>query len=81
MLTDRSGAHRVYGLRPGMRVRTWNGDRAVVDSDGRSWELTEAGLVRDGVALPRLPSHNAFWFGWRAAHPDTTLIAEDRVAP
>ena len=81
VLTDRSGAHRVYGLPPGMRVRTWNGDRTVVDNGGRSWELTEAGLVRDGVALPRLPSHNAFWFGWRAAHPDTTLIAEDRVAP
>ena len=23
------------------------------------------------------PSHNAFWFGWRAAHPDTELVAGD----
>jgi len=32
-------------------------------------------LTGKGVSAPRLPSHNAFWFGWRAAHPDTDLVA------
>ncbi len=81
VLTDRSGAHRIYRLPPGMRVRTWNGDRALMDNDGKNWALTETALVREGAKLLRLPSHSAFWFGWRAAHPDTTLIAEDRAVP
>ena len=75
VLTDKSGAHRVYGLPVGTRVRNWDGDRAVTDSNGRRWTLTEAALVADGSRLPRLPAHNAFWFGWRAAHPDTDLVA------
>lgn len=78
VLTDKSGAHRVYGLPAGMRVHRWNGDRAVTDSMGRHWTLSESALVGNGARLPRLPSHNVFWFGWRAAHPDTDLIAGDK---
>jgi hypothetical protein len=46
----------------------------VVDSAGRALTLSESALTGKGVTAPRLPAHNAFWFGWRAAHPDTDLI-------
>ncbi len=81
VLTDRSGAHRIYGLPAGMRIHGWNDDQSVTDDHGGVWTLTEAALVGKDAALPRLPSHNAFWFGWRAAHPDTELIAGDRASP
>ncbi len=77
VLTDRSGAHRVYELRSGLRVRGWNGDATVTTVDGAAWQLTEAALVGGNLRLPRLPSHSAFWFGWVAAHPDTQLIAQE----
>jgi len=44
--------------------------------DGRVLKQHEAGLGNDPARFPRLPSHNAFWFGWRAAHPDTELVKE-----
>ncbi len=75
VLTDKTGAHRVYELSAGLSVRSWNGDRSVTTSDGAVWSLTETALVKADAKLPRLPSHNAFWFGWRAAHPDTDLVA------
>ena len=75
VLTDKSGAHRIYGLAEGKRVASWNGDRRVVDSSGQALTLSETALTGKGVSAPRLPSHNAFWFGWRAAHPDTDLVA------
>ncbi len=75
VLTDRSGAHRVYGLTRGQRIEEWDGDAVAVDGAGMRWRLTESALTAEGrPALPRLPSHNAFWFGWRAAFPKTELI-------
>ncbi len=76
VLTDRSGAHRIYGLPAGMRVASWDGDRRVTDVSGRKLLLSETALAGNGVNAPRLPAHNAFWFGWRALHPDTDLIAD-----
>ena len=33
------------------------------------------GLISySGETLSRFPSHNAFWFGWRSAYPETHLI-------
>jgi hypothetical protein len=64
-----------------MRIRRWNGDRTATDDHGRVWALTEAALVAKNSALSRLPSHNAFWFGWRAADPDTDLIAGAGMSP
>ena len=35
----------------------------LTSADGRSWQLTEDGLVGDdGAMLDRLPGHNSFWF-------------------
>jgi hypothetical protein len=77
VLTDTTGAHRIYALIEGMRIRTWDGDRKVTDSAGRVLTMSETALVGNGVKSPRLPSHNAFWFGWHAAHPDTELVTGD----
>lgn len=75
MLTDRTGAHRIYGVPAGTRVQRWNGDRRVTLDNGTNLTLSEAVLGDDLARFPRLPAHNAFWFGWRAAHPDTELVA------
>ncbi len=43
--------------------------------DGSTWWLGEDGLTPDagGSLLPRVPGHVAFWFGWYAFHPETTV--------
>ncbi|MEO7521219.1 MAG: DUF3179 domain-containing protein [Gemmatimonas sp.] len=79
VLTDRSGAHRIYALTDAQRVRRWDGDATVTDGSGVVWALTETALVSGDMQLPRLSSHNAFWFGWRAAHPDTELVAGEET--
>ncbi len=46
------------------------------DSAGDVWQIAEHGLVRpldSSRVLPRVPSHEAYWFGWYAFHPDTEL--------
>ena len=74
VLTDRSGAHRIYDPQ-GVRFSGYDGDRNATSADGGAWTVTEESLSGpDGKTLPRLPSHSAFWFGWHAAHPDTQLI-------
>jgi hypothetical protein len=46
----------------------------VVDSQGRSWQVTEEALVGPaGESLPRLPGHLAYWFGWFAFFPETAI--------
>jgi len=74
VLTDRSGAHRIYRLAPGVRVAGYDGDRTVAVASGEKLRMTEASLVGPASTFVRLPAHNAFWFGWRAAHPETELI-------
>jgi len=74
VLTDASGANRVYETGE-YRFVSWDQDRIAVDSAGLKWQVTEQELRgEDGKTLPRLPAHRAFWFGWRAAHPDTRLV-------
>ena len=68
------GAIRVYET-GNIKIKKWNRDRALVDDMGVSWNLSEAKLESDDSRiLKRLPSHRAFWFGWHAAFPNTTLI-------
>lgn len=74
VLTDRSGANRVYGT-DGQRFASWNLDRQVKDEQGTIWTLGEDRLVAsDGRELERLPAQRAFWFGWYAAFPNTRLV-------
>ena len=49
----------------------------LIDSQGATWTVGQTGLTKSGGAddtLSRLPSFVAFWFGWYAFHPDTTLF-------
>jgi hypothetical protein len=74
VLTDRSGANRVYAT-GGVRFESWNREDRVVAVDGETWFLTESALVAsDGRRLARLPSQRAFWFGRFAAYPQTRLV-------
>ncbi len=43
--------------------------------DGSTWWIAEDGLAPDGGGdlLPRVPGHVAFWFGWYAFYPETTV--------
>lgn len=72
VLTDPSGGNRVYAA-PRDPIEQRGG--ALRDTEGRVWTASEDRLTSDdGLVRQRLPAHRAFWFGWRAAHPDTRLI-------
>lgn len=74
VLTDRTGANRVYNAAPVQFVH-YDGDRSVTDKQGAAWQLTEDALIaKDGRRLKRLPANRAFWFGWYAAYNDTRLV-------
>ena len=53
-------------------------DDQLQSSDGRTWRVFENAL--DNTAdpldrLPRLPSRDAYWFGWQAFYPHTELYS------
>jgi hypothetical protein len=74
VLTDKSGANRVYQT-GGITFKKWDLDRTAVDEKGVRWNLAEARLqTSDGRVLHRLPAHRAFWFGWYSAYPHTRLV-------
>ena len=74
VLTDRSGANRVYES-GGKRFVEFDGDLVLKDASGEQWSMTEERLESaDGEVLRRLPAHRAFWFAWYAAYPETRLV-------
>ncbi|MBX2849652.1 MAG: DUF3179 domain-containing protein [Acidiferrobacterales bacterium] len=74
VLTDKSGANRVFDPKDVVFI-DYDGDQTVTDDGGNQWSLDESTLkTKDGQTLSRLPYHRAFWFGWRAAYPETKLI-------
>jgi len=74
VLTDKTGANRVYDPKD-VDFTSYDGDQTVTDANGNKWTLSESDLKSDnGQRLARLPYHRAFWFGWRAAYPETKLI-------
>mgnify|MGYP001799497043 CR=1 FL=1 len=74
VLTDKSGASRAYDVSD-FQFRRWDRDQNLVDARQVSWRLQEDALVSEkGERCLRLPAHRAFWFGWRAAHPNTRVI-------
>ncbi|MDX2175820.1 MAG: DUF3179 domain-containing protein [Candidatus Sumerlaeia bacterium] len=73
VLTDASGANRVYESRGGAFQRGEEG--FLVDAEGAPWTVSEEALEGPGGRrLARLPAHRAFWFGWKAAFPEGILI-------
>ena len=74
VLTDKSGANRVYDARD-LALTSWNGAEAATDRTGGIWKVSEKQLTGPrGETRDRLPAHRAFWFGWYAAYPDTRLV-------
>lgn len=74
VLTDKTGANRVYETK-GTIITSFDQNTIVRDNLGGSWTLTEDKLINTtGKVLQRVPTYNAFWFGWKAAYPDTVLI-------
>ena len=60
------------------------GDQAVLDflitQAGVRWRVAEEALVQvdnPSTRLARLPSHNAYWFGWYAFYPDSDVYKEN----
>jgi hypothetical protein len=50
----------------------------ILDEKGGSWQVTEEALLGpDGEALPRLPGHMAYWFGWFSFYPHTEVYGID----
>lgn len=74
VFTDKTGAHRVYKTK-GKTFTYYDEQNAIVDINGNEWKIKESELVGPNEQLlERLPSHNAFWFGYQAAFPDVILI-------
>ena len=74
VLTDKSGANRVFDPED-VQFTEYDGDSTAIDSNGVKWEVNESKLIAsNGETLSRLPYHRAFWFGWRAAFPETQLV-------
>ena len=47
------------------------------DQNGRQWQVQDAHLVQvedPSRRLPRIPSQNAYWFGWYSYYPDTAIF-------
>lgn len=75
ILTDRSGANRVYDPK-NVNFVSYDRDSTLVDDKGVKWILTESELIAQNneSRLNNLPYHRAFWFGWHATYPETRLI-------
>jgi hypothetical protein len=75
VLTDTSGASRVYDPKRFDFV-SYDRDSTLIDNQGYSWTMREDRLesAEHTITLERLPSRNAFWFGWHAAFPATRLV-------
>ena len=46
----------------------------LTDSNGKLWRMDEAALTLlddPTTKLPRIPGHNAYWFGWYSFYPQT----------
>jgi hypothetical protein len=74
ILTDKSGANRAYAANSSTIV-SWDQRDVAMDDIGEAWQVSEAALTHaDGRTWHRYPAHRAFWFGWHAAFPNTTLV-------
>jgi len=73
VLTDKSGANRVYESEDYKFKKIKEGK--VKEADGTLWEITEEKLMApNGRTLKRLPYHRIFWFAWYNTYKDTRLV-------
>lgn len=73
VLADDDGTSRAYDVGE-LKFDSWNGTDQAIDSNGGKWTVLEDSLVSSGKKLNRMPSHNAFWFGWVSQFPKTRLV-------
>jgi len=74
ILTDKSGANRVYKSGD-VSFTSWDQNDSAVDSNNQKWTLSEKALTQpSGQKLERMAAHRAFWFGWYAQFPKTRLV-------
>ena len=76
IVTDAAGATRAYD-RGGLEFRAAPG-AGLRDDVGQRWEVAEDALVNaadPAQRRPRLPSRQAYWFGWHAFYPHTDIYA------
>ncbi|MEE9180085.1 MAG: DUF3179 domain-containing protein, partial [Vicinamibacteria bacterium] len=54
-------------------------DQLVEEGSGAIWKVTEDSLIQESSdeKLPRIPGHNAFWFGWYAFYPTTEVYGRE----
>ena len=75
ILSTATGASRAYASGE-LKFASFNGNDKATDSTGRQWTVLEDKLVSGEDSLERVPSHNAFWFGWVSQFPKTRLVKE-----
>ncbi len=74
VFTDRSGAHRVFETGD-IKFTGYDGKSTATDEKGQHWTISENVLATNsGQSLRRIATHNAFWFGYKAAFPQLRLI-------
>jgi len=73
VVTEPQGASRAYYCED-LLFASFDGDTTVFDKEGKPWTLSENSLRSPSKTFRRVPSHNAFWFGWYAAFPETRLV-------
>jgi len=74
VFTDKTGAHRVYKSK-NISFSSYDGVTTARDDQGTLWTLSEERMTNENEKiLERFPTHNAFWFGYKAAFPETELI-------
>ena len=74
IVTVAGGGSRAYD-RDGLQFQSLpNGQ--LQDDEGRQWQVLEDALQNTGdpsLRLDRLPSRDAYWFGWHAFYPHTDI--------
>lgn len=76
VVTSEKGASRVYDANDNRFVRRGS-NKKIIDDTGRQWQVTEEALVLESNPNERrlrLPTQRAFWFGWYAQFPNTSLV-------
>lgn len=76
IVTVSSGGSRAYD-RQGLEFQI-SSEGMLQSKDGRTWRVFEDALENTedpSQRLPRLPSRDAYWFGWQAFYPETELYS------
>lgn len=76
------GAIRAYARPEGVTFEPGPDALTVIDEAGRAWAVEEDGLISpEGEVAPRLFGQLTYWFGWRFAHPTTSVYDSLQPAP